>query len=136
MPLKFQNLWIFSKDGTPIVDVSGDKASNEILDPSRFGGFISAIKGFCQEVAGSELNSFIIGDSRITSVSVLKGQFVISCKSALDAKEKTIKKMCKVIADIFEEIYDVEDIENWNGDISFFDKFSTKLNIYFKMCEL
>ncbi|MGV9197540.1 MAG: hypothetical protein ACOC4M_01715 [Promethearchaeia archaeon] len=61
---------------------------------------------------------------------------VIVVKAPFEAKKKKIEDMCKVVEKIFEEIFDLEEIKNWNGDITIFKKFKTKLELYFKMGSL
>ena len=38
--------------------------------------------------------------------------------------------------DLFQEMFTIEDMENWDGDLSFFDKFKTKIDLYFRMADL
>ena len=51
-------------------------------------------------------------------------------------KDKKIKKMFKLIADFFEDLYSFDDIVSWNGDPSIFDKFKDRIDVYFEMYDL
>ncbi len=128
-----EELWIFSKDGLPIVDFC--KEGN--IDKSLLGAFFSAIKSFSKEIAsGDELTSFILKKYKFTLVSALNNNAILVCKSDPKHKDKKIQKLCNVIVRIFEETYDSSDINNWDGDLSFFDDFKDKLDLYFKMSAL
>ncbi|TFG21575.1 MAG: hypothetical protein EU529_13175 [Promethearchaeota archaeon] len=127
------DLWIFSKDGLPIVEFCKEGK----IDKSLLGAFFSAIKSFSKKISsGDELSSFILKDCKFTLVSALKNDAILVCKSDPKHKEKKIHKLCNVIVRIFEETFDSSDINNWDGDLSFFDDFKDKLDLYFKMSAL
>ena len=132
MPSVIEEIWIFTRDGIPIAEFGSKKNFKQEM----VGGFLSAIKTYCQEVSGSELKSFSMGDFKFMCVSALKNSIIICCKSAMSVKEKNIQKMIKVITKMFNEMFSVEELENWNGDISLFDDFSKKLDLYFRMGDL
>lgn len=125
-------IWIFSKDGIPIVDF----ARIGSVDKSLFGGFINAIKFFCGKISKGELKSINVGNSKYTFTTCLKDDIIFACKSSMDSKEKKIKKICEIISDIFDDMFTLDEINNWDGDDSFFDKFKDKLDLYFKMSQL
>ena len=125
-------IWIFSKDGIPIVDF----ARIGSVDKSLFGGFINTIKTFFGKISKGELKSINVGNSKYTITTCLKDEIILTCKSSIDSKEKKIKKICKIISDIFDDMFTLDDINNWDGDNSFFDKFKDKLDLYFKMSQL
>jgi hypothetical protein len=128
-----KELWIFSNDGIPIVEITVDTKLNKYL----MGSFISAIKTYSQHLSeNGGLNCFIMENCKFTVKSAHHGNSILVCKTDSDIKEKKITKVCDVIARIFEELYDVDDIQKWNGDLAFFDKFKEKLDLYFKMSNL
>jgi len=132
MSANLQDLWIFSKNGLPLVDFSEEDAPN----PAILGALFSSIQTFCNEVSGTDLQSFIMHDCKFSLLSALEGHVIIVCKTESIQKEKKIKKFFNVIVKIFEETFTIKDIITWNGDSSFFDDFRNKLNLYFKMCEM
>jgi len=128
-----KELWIFSKEGIPIIEITDDTK----LDKYLMGSFISAIKTYSQHLSEKGgLNCFIMENCKFTVKSALYGNSILVCKTESDIKEKKITKICNVIVRIFEELYDVDDLKNWNGDLAFFDKFKEKIELYFKMSNL
>lgn len=125
-------LWVLSKDGIPIADFCREKNINKSLVSSA----ISAIRTFASSFSGKELKSFQTENSQFSCVKCLESTSILVLKVSKNAKQKDIKKMCKVIKDLFENLYDPEDIKNWDGDLSYFDKFEHKLNLYFKVSNL
>ncbi|MEE9378517.1 MAG: hypothetical protein V3V33_10845 [Candidatus Lokiarchaeia archaeon] len=132
MPGIFQELWIFSQDGLPLAEFCED----DVMDKNLLGPFLSAIKSFAQKLTKSELSSFTIGNFKLTCISALNGKVFLAGRTHLKTKDKTIKNACKIISEIFEDMYDPSGIENWDGDLAFFDRFKDKLDLYFKMSSL
>jgi len=127
-----KELWIFSNAGIPIVDFSKDSGLNKYL----MGSFISAIKTYAQHLSEKGLNSFILENYKFILKSVLEGNAILVCMTDVNIKEKKIDKQIAVIARIFEELYKPDDIKNWDGEISFFEEFKEKSELYFKMSNL
>ncbi|TFG26599.1 MAG: hypothetical protein EU532_09460 [Promethearchaeota archaeon] len=127
-----KELWVFSNAGIPIVEISKETGLNKYL----MGSFISAIKTCSQQLSEKGLNSFIMENYKFILTSVLDSNAILVCMCESNIKDKKIHKQCEVIARIFEEIYKPEDVKNWDGDVSFFDEFREKLELYFKMGNL
>ena len=127
-----KELWIFSNAGIPIVEISKDTGLNKYL----MGSFISAIKSYAQHLSEKGLNSFILENYKFILKSVLDNNAILVCMCDVNIKDKKIHKQCDVIARIFEEIYKPDDIQNWDGEVSYFDRFKEKLELYFKMSNL
>ena len=66
----------------------------------------------------------------------MDGQIILVCRSPLYVDKKKIGKICGVIGKMFEDMFHIEEITKWDGDISFFNPFRTKLDIYFRMADL
>jgi len=132
MPSLLDEIWIFSKDGIPIVDF----ARIGSVDKSMLGSFISAIKTFVREISKGQLKSINVGNDKYTFTSCVQNEVILVCKSPLEVKDKKIQKICKLIADIFDDMFSLDDINNWDGETSFFDKFKDKIDLYFKMADL
>jgi len=127
-----QDLWIFSRDGIPLVEIF----HNTEVESTLLGAFLSAIESFSIEVTGTEVRSFSFGDNKFILTSCLKGNIYLVSRSGIKAKTKKILKVFKIITDFFEELYTINDIENWDGDLSFFDRFKDRIELYFQMSEL
>ncbi|MFX0032941.1 MAG: hypothetical protein ACFE8E_06345 [Candidatus Hodarchaeota archaeon] len=132
MPSLLDEIWIFSKDGIPIIDFARIGG----VDKSMLGSFISAIKTFVNEVSKGQLKSLNVGNDKYTFTTCVQDSTILVCKSPIEVKDKKIQKICRIIADIFDDMFSFEDISNWDGDVSFFDKFKDKIDLYFKMAEL
>lgn len=127
-----KELWVFSRAGIPIVEITKDTGLNKFL----MGSFISAIKTYSQHLSEKGLNCFILENHKFILKSMLKGNATLVCRTAADMKDKKINKQCDVITRIYEELYNPDDIKNWNGDLAFFDEFKEELELYFKMSNL
>lgn len=125
-------LWVFSRAGVPIVDFSRE----ENVDKTFLGFFISAIKTFSNKVSGRELKRFNIGNNKYTCIHCMEDEIVLVCRSPLDVNKKKIQKVCSVIGKMFEQMFSINDITKWNGDLDFFNEFQHKLNLYFRMSDI
>jgi hypothetical protein len=132
MPYFIEELWIFSDDGIPLVEIY----KNPELDNGLMGGFFSAIESFSKEVTGSGIKSIVLGDDKYVLTRCLEDRIILVCKTEKNVKKKTIDKFLDVIVNFFEELYSVEDVKNWHGDLSIFDEFKKKLEVYFKMASI
>jgi len=132
MPSLIEEFWVFNKDGNIIADFCDD----DYLDKRLFGNFITAIKNFCEEFNGNELTSFVLEKMKFTCVSALEGNVILVCRTSEKVKDKKIQKASNVIREIFESIYNVEDIKNWDGNVDFFYIFRKKLDLYFKISNI
>jgi chemotaxis protein CheY-P-specific phosphatase CheC len=127
-----EELWIFSRDGIPLVEIFKGTQINNIL----IGGFLSAMKTFAKEMSGKTLNSFTTGPHRFYIASSLEERAFLVCKYDSKVKEKKIKKVMEIIIKFFEDMYSINEIENWNGKISYFDKFKDRLELYFEVSQV
>ena len=122
-------LWIFSKDGVPLIEI----LQNSKVDSSIFGAFISAMGVFSKQMSGASFNGFSLGDNKYIFTSCLNNNILLVCKVDIKVKDKKVQKIFKIIAEFFEEMYSVEDILNFGGDVRLFNKFKEKIITYFKI---
>ena len=127
-----KKIWIFSKEGIPIAGFGNDN----LVDKTLMGGFISAIKSFSKELTDEGLKSFKMKEFLFTLKPVLQGNVILVCKTNSSIKNKKIQKLCDIVRQIFENLYGLDDLKSWDGDLSFFDSFNDKLNLYFKISNL
>ena len=127
-------VYIFSSAGVPIAMFS--KNNTKSLDENMLGCVISSIETFCHQMSGRRIKSFNVGDYKFTCEPSMEESIILVCKSSREIKDKQIKKICKVLSKIFEEMFEIEDLEKWNGDTHYFSKFRTKLDLYFRMGDL
>ena len=129
MPSIIKQFWLFSKDGLPIAEFSGDEQS---LDKTLMGGIVSAIKTFSQQLTSKGLQSLMLENDKLSFGKSHDGNAILVFRTGSTIKDKKIQKVCKKIVEIFEELYDVNDIISWDGDVNFFDEFKEKLDKFLK----
>ncbi len=127
-----KELWIFSKGGIPLIEIF----HNSKVDPILLGAFLSAMESFSKEMAGTTLKGFSFAESKFVLTSCLNDSVFLVCRSDTNVKDKKIHKVIKIITEFFEGMYSIEEITNMGGDLSIFDRFKDKINLYFKMAEL
>ena len=127
-----EGVWVFSQDGLPIVDLYTEDSG----DTALFSSFMSAIHSLTEQASGKELRCFQIGDSKYNCVKCLKDTIYLIIKAPKNIKEKKVLQICEIITDIFEQMYSEEQLKNWDGDLSLFDGFKKRIDLYFKLRNL
>ena len=129
-----ENLWIFSKNGTPLIEIF----HNTELDSSLLGLFLAAIDDFSKKIGASDLKSVNIGDGKFILTSCLKDNIYLVGKCNLKVKDKVVRKIFKIFSQFFEELYTVDEIlsHKWDDDLTFFDIFKDRIDLYFQMSNL
>ncbi len=125
-------LWVFSRAGVPLVEFGKEGK----VDKALLGCFISAIQSFSQQTSGKKIKSFNVGKNKFTCAPCFQDNIILVCRSPLEVKMKDLLKICEIISKLFEGMFNLEEITQWNGDLSLFDKFKNKLDLYFKMGDL
>ena len=128
MPSIIKEFWLFSKDGLPIAEFSGEKT----LDKTLMGGIVSAIKIFSQQLTSKGLQSLMLEDDKLSFGKSHDGHAILVFRTDSKIKDKKIQKLSRHIVEIFEELYDANAILSWDGDVTFFDEFKEKLLKFIK----
>ncbi|TFG24162.1 MAG: hypothetical protein EU529_05080 [Promethearchaeota archaeon] len=129
MPSIIKQFWLFSKDGLPIAEFSGDE---QTLDKTLMGGIVSAIKTFSQQLTSKGLQSLMLENDKLSFGKSHDGNAILVFRTSSKIKDKKIQKVSKNIVEIFEELYDVNDILSWDGDVRYFNGFKEKLQKFLK----
>lgn len=127
-----EELWIFSRDGIPLLEIF----KNTDLDQALIGGFLSAMKSFTEGLSGKSLKSFSFGTEKFLMIPSHNDNIFLVSKYNSNVKEKVIQKLMNVIIKFFEEMYSTKDIEEWDGNINYFNKFKDRLEIYFELSQV
>jgi len=127
-----EELWIFSRDGIPLLEIF----KNTDLDQTLIGAFLSAMKSFTEGLSGKSLKSFSFGAEKFLMIPSHNDNVFLVSKYNSSVKEKKIQKLMNVIIKFFEEMYTTKDIEEWDGNISYFDKFKDRLELYFELSQV
>ena len=110
-------IWIINTNGITLCNLSKE----DRIDPQLFGGFISAIENFIKSLGYKQINSILLGESKIMFYHGEWGLIFIS-RSGKKVKEQSIIKGLKLVEQKFLGQYkDV--LENWRGDQDLFSKF-------------
>ncbi len=107
------------------------------MNADLLGAFLSAIESYSKKISGGgKLTSITFKEKKLVIIPALGGYIYLVGLLNKSLKDKKIKDIFKIISDIFEDLYSENDIKTWDGDISFFDKFEERINIYFRMYDL
>jgi len=117
-----QDIWILTQTGTVVFK----RVFNSKVDAQLFGGLMSALNIFANELASGGLTNFELSSIRFT---ILKNNdFLFVCSAAKKVKEKRLHEEMKKIAEKFFNLYPVEWFKNeWDGDINMFDNFENEI---------
>lgn len=132
MPGFIEDLWIITSDGIPLIEVFKNTNVNTFI----LSAYLSAIESFSKEVSGQELLSLGFGNKKLLITPCLEGNVYLVSQYSAKVKEKKIKGIFTLLTEFFEESYTIDDIQTWNGDISLFNKFKERINLYFQMYDL
>ena len=118
MPKVIQDLWILQSTGVVVYNRVFDSKVNEQL----FGGLMSALHAFAQELSSGGLTNFELSSIRFTIFK--DNDFLFVANSAKKVKEKRVQEELKKVAESFFNKYPIDWFKNeWDGDISFFVDF-------------
>ena len=138
-----EEFWIFSKEGESLVEFYRDPDANgsfNYRDPSFDQDKLNEIKDLIvSNLQNSSLNKKNImrfENDLIRYGQCLQNDLVIFYKTNSSVKEKKALNICKVISKILEEVYTLDRLQFWDGNLSFFEKLRKKITLYFKMSSL
>lgn len=117
-----QDIWILTQSGIVVFK----RVFNSKVDAQLFGGLMSALNIFANELASGGLTNFELSSIRFTILKNNDFLFVFSAPKKV--KEKRLHEEMKKIAEKFFNLYPVEWFENeWDGDINMFDNFENEI---------
>ena len=113
-----QDLWILTSTGIVVFK----RVFNSKVNAQLFGGLMSALNSFANELASGGLTNFELSSIRFTILK--KYDFLFVSNSAKKVKEKRIQEELKDIAEKFFNKYPIDWFKTeWDGEISMFDDF-------------
>ncbi len=116
-----QDFWILSEAGIVIFHRYFDKT----LDEQLFGGLLTALNTFAEELEKGGMSNFELSNTRFYMKKKNTFLFVTNTKKKL--KPKKVIQELDIIIESFFEFYPLEILKNWNGDISIFMNFENKI---------
>jgi len=117
MPKVIEDLWIMNNESGIMVFT---RVFDEKLDSQLFGGFMSAINSFSEELNKEGLSSFELSKKRF--IILKEGEFLFIASSNPKVKEKKVLSELKKIANKFFDTYKPV-LKDWDNDVSVFTDF-------------
>jgi hypothetical protein len=120
-------LWILQSSGTCIFHHTKENK----VDPYLFAGFFTAINQIGQHYSKSNIDGIIMSNYLLMSDfdDEYGLTFVARCKNT--NKRKALKKTILHLKDQFKNVYNKEEVANWNGNLNHFEKFGEVMHLYF-----
>ncbi len=116
-----QDIWILTEGGITVYH----RVFNDKLDDQLFGGLMSALNSFAEELERGGLSNFELQDKRFT---ILKHKsFLFIANSSIKVKVKKVMNELNSIVNRFFELFPEHILDNWDGDISMFSSFEQNI---------
>jgi hypothetical protein len=113
-----QDVWILADSGIVLFHRVFDKN----LDANLFGGMLSALNSFAEEITSSKgLSNFELADKIF--VLIKRKNYVFIANAAKKHKIKKLKQELEALIDKFFQNYPEEVLNMFNGDVSLFYNF-------------
>lgn len=117
-----QDLWILTQTGVVIYH----RAFNNTLNEQLFGGLMSALNTFAENLVEGGLSSFELSNKRFNLLKMHELFFVSN--SSKKHKEKKVIPELEKVADKFTKKYTQEFFAAWDNDVSVFEKFEDDIS--------
>ena len=117
-----QDLWIVQASGVVVYR----RVFNENVNAQLFGGLMSALHAFAQELSSGGLTNFELSSIRFT---ILKNnEFLFVANADKKVKEKKVQEELTKVAEKFFLQFPADWFKNdWDGDISYFEGFEKEI---------
>ena len=117
-----QDLWVLQESGVVVYR----RVFNEGVNAQLFGGLMSALHAFANELSSGGLTNFELSSIRFT---ILKSNgFLFVANAAKKVKEKKVQEELTKVSDKFFNQYPVDWLKSdWDGDISYFTDFEKEI---------
>jgi len=115
-----EDIWVLDKAGIVVFHRTYDKD----LDVQLFGGLMSALNSFAENLSEEGLTSFELSQKKFAIIR--KNEFLFIGNAKNKTKEKEIVRELESISEKFFELY-ADIIETWQGDITLFQNFENEI---------
>ena len=112
-----QDIWIVSEGGIVLFH----RVLNKNIDTLLFGGLMSALDSFAEQISTGGLSHFELNNKRFLIKK--KGAILVISTSDMEAKPKKAMKELNSITDKFIDQYSKIYLNDWDGQISLFRNF-------------
>ena len=96
------------------------------------GAILSAVDTYSEQLSEGGVSSFQFVSKRLTFFKTHNAMMFVA-SSQIKTKPKKVTQFLNDISDDFFKLYTVESLENWEGDVDFFDEFNKDLKAKFKI---
>jgi len=117
-----QDLWILTENGITLYHRAFDPKINEQL----FGGLMSALNSFAENLVEGGLSSFEMSNKRFNLMR--KHNLFFIANSSKKNKEKKVIPELEKVAEIFTGLYPDDFFNTWDNDISIFQNFEGEIS--------
>ena len=116
-----RDIWILTENGIVLYH----RRFDENLDDQLFGGLMSALNSFAEELVDKGLSNFELQDKRYTLLK--KKRMIFIANSAKKVKEKKVMQEMLLIANKFFDLYSEDFLLNWNHNVRVFKNFEKEI---------
>lgn len=114
MGIVLLDIWIVSDGGLVVFN----RISQEKIDTLLFGGLLSALNHFAEELSIGGLSYFELSDKFFAVIK--RNKFLFIANSSKNVKPKLILEKLEYIASKFFARYGKDVLDKWDGDINLF----------------
>ncbi|MFX1570059.1 MAG: hypothetical protein ACFFCV_17015 [Promethearchaeota archaeon] len=113
-----RDLWILTEDGLTLFS----RVLNPNMGPQVFGGLMSALVTFAENLSEGGMNKFELSSIRFNIEK--KNKFLFVANTSNGVKPKKVMKELKKVSDLFFKVYPEDLIRNWSRNIKKFSNFN------------
>ncbi len=116
-----QDIWILDDNGIVLFN----RVFHEQVEAQLFGGLMSALNSFAQQISDGGLQNFEISNKRFTFIK--KRSFLFIANSSKKFKEKKVILELEGIAQKFNNQYPDDFFKRWDNDVNVFINFKNEI---------
>jgi hypothetical protein len=116
-----QDIWIVEDSGIVLFH----RVFDEKVDATLFGGLLTALNSFAEEITTGGLSNFELAGKRFYLLKQKNYLFIANASNKYTFKK--VKIELDGIMQKFFELYSDTLLNNWNGDTSLFKNFDSKI---------
>lgn len=116
-----QDIWIVEDSGIVLFH----RVFNEKVDVTLFGGLLTALNSFAEEITSGGLSNFELAGKKFYLLKNKNYLFIANASNKYNFKKVKIE-LSAIIQRFFESYSDVL-LNNWNGDTSIFNNFEIEI---------
>ncbi|MFX1315839.1 MAG: hypothetical protein ACFE9T_08240 [Promethearchaeota archaeon] len=116
-----QDIWVIADSGLVLFH----RVFDENVDVTLFGGLLTAINSFAEELSKGGLSNFELANKRFSLLK--KKNYLFIANASRKHNSKKIKQELELIMRKFFELYPEHILNNWNGDTTLFNNFEKEI---------